>query len=97
MMQTRITALALLDRIFNSSSCLPSLVNATPIYLIFSNSFNDIPPICKDQWTGFLERRTTSVLEVLIFFQAMSHAAAKLFSAYYEPESEEVSKINHLQ
>ena len=36
----RITSLALPDRTFNSSSCLPSLVNVTPRHLNLSTCFN---------------------------------------------------------
>ena len=77
--KARITALALPDRTSNSSSCLPSLVNTSLRYLNFFNCFNDTPPTCREHWTEFLERRSTSVLEVLIFIPAMSHVAAKLF------------------
>ena len=73
--QARNTALALPNRTSNSSSCLPSLVNATPRYLNFSTYFNDTPPTYRKHWTGFLEKCRISVLEVLIFISAMSHAA----------------------
>ena len=79
--KARMTALALRDRTSNSSSCLPSLVNATPRYLNFSTCFNDTPPICREYWTGFLEKYTTSVLEVLSFIPAMSHAPANSYAA----------------
>ena len=74
--KARITALTLPDRTCNSSSCLPLLVNATPWYLNFSICFNDTPPTCREHRTEFLERCRTSVLEVLTFILAMSHAAA---------------------
>ena len=79
--KARITALALPDQTSNSSSSLPSLVNATPRYLNFFTCFNDAPPTCREHWTGFLERCSTAVLEVLIFIPAMSHAATKPFNA----------------
>ena len=75
--EARIVELVLLDRISNSSSCLPSLINATPRYLNFSTCFNDTPPTCREHWTRFLETCSTAVLEVLMFIPAMSHAAAK--------------------
>ena len=89
--KARITALALPYRTFNSSSCLPSLVNATPRYLNFFNCFNDAPPTWKEHRAGFLERCRISVLKVLIFISAMSHAAAKPFNACWRPDSEEAS------
>ena len=87
-----ITGLALLDQTTNSSSCLPSLVNVTPRYLNFSTCFNDTQPTCKEHCPGFLERGSTSVLEVLIFIRAMSHAAAKPFDECWRPDSEKSSK-----
>ena len=90
--KVRITALALSDRTSNSWSCLLSLVIATPRYLKFSTSFNDTPPTCKKHCTGFLKRCRTSVLEVLIFISAMSHAAAKPFNAWWRPDFKETSK-----
>ena len=86
------TALALPDRTSNSSSCLPSLVNATLRYLNFSTYLSDTLPTCREHWTGFLERFSTLVLEVLIFIRAMSRAAAKPFNACWRPDSEEASK-----
>ena len=68
--EARITAVALPDRRFNSSSSLSLFVNATPSYLNFFTYFNDTPPTCREHWTRFLERCRTSVLEVLIFISA---------------------------
>ena len=90
--RTRIAAFALPDQTSNSPSCLPSLVNANPRYLNFSTCFNDTPPTCREHWTGFLERCNTSILEMLIFIPAMSHAAAKPFNACWKPDSEDASK-----
>ena len=87
--KARITALALLDRTSNSSSYLLLLVNVTPRYLNFSICFNDTPPTCREHWTGFFERCRTSVLEVLIFIPAMSHAAA---NAVFEARFRESQK-----
>ena len=70
--EAHITAPALPDRTSNSSSCLPSLVNATQRYLNFFTCFNDAPPICREHWTGFLEKYSASDLEVLTFIAAMS-------------------------
>ena len=39
-----------------------------------------------------LEQCRTSVLQVLIFIPSMSHAAAKLFNAFWRP-----AKLNHLR
>ena len=91
-----ITALALPDRTSNSSSCQPSLLNATPRYLNFSTCFNDTPPTCREHWTGFLERCEASVLEVLIFIPAMSHAAAKPFKSVGGQIHRKLTKLNHL-
>ena len=88
-----IVALALPDRTFNCTVCLSSLVNATPRYLNFSTSFNDTPPTCREHWTGFLEKCSTSVLEVQIFIPGMSHAAAKLFNACWKPDARKSVKI----
>ena len=68
-------------------------MNATPRYPNFSICFDDTPPTCREHWTGFLERCRSSVLEVLIFISAMSHAAAKPFNACWRPDSKEASKI----
>ena len=89
--KARITALALPDRTSTSSSCLSSLVNAIPRYLNFFTCVNDTPSICREHWTEFLERCRFSVLEVLIFVPAMSHAAAKPFNACWRPDSEKTS------
>ena len=89
--KARITAFALPDRTSNSSSCLISLENAKPRYLNFFTCFNDTPPTCSE-WKDFLERCSTSVLKVLIFIPAMSHASAKPFSTSWKPDSEEDSK-----
>ena len=90
--KARITALALPDRTSNSLSCLPSLANATPRYLNFSTCFNDTQPTCREHWNGFIERCNTSILEELIFIPAMSHTAAKPFSACWRP-----AKLNYLR
>ena len=90
--EAHITALALPDRTSNSSSCLPSLVNVTPRYFNFSTCFNDTQPTCRKHWTGFLERCKTSVLEMLIFIPAISHAGARPFNACWRLDSEEASK-----
>ena len=82
------TALALFDRTCNSLSCLPSFVNATPRYLNFFTSFDDTPPTCRENWTGFFEKCSFLVLEVLIFISPVSHVAAKLFNACWRPDSE---------
>ena len=87
----RITALALPIRVSSSSSCLPSLVNATPRYLSFSTCFSDAPFTCNTHWSGFFERWSTSVLAVLIFIPAVLHASAKLFNARWRPDSVEES------
>ena len=76
----------------SSSSCLPSLVNATPRYLNFSTCFSGAPFTCNTHWSGFLERWSTSVLAVLIFIPAASHASAKLFNACRRPDSVEESR-----
>ena len=94
--KARITTLALLDRTSNSSSCLLSLVNATLRYLNFSTCFYDTPPTCREHWTGFLEKCSTSVLEVQIFIPAVSHAAAKPFNACWRQDSEKASKTKSL-
>ena len=91
----RITALASPDRTFNSSSCLPSIVNGTPCYLNFT-CFTDGPLTYKEHWTEFLKRCTISVFEVLILIPAMSHAAAKPFNACWTPDSE-ASKTKYLR
>ena len=88
----RIKALDFSDEKCNFPSCLSSLVNVTPRYLNFFNCFNDTPYTCRKNWTEFLGRSITSVLEVLIFIPAMSHAAAKPFNACWRPDSEEASK-----
>ena len=90
--KARTTTLVLPDRTSNSSSCLSSLVNATPRYLNFSTCFNDTPPTCKRHWKGFLERCRTSVLEELNFIPARLHAAVKPFNACWRPGFEEASK-----
>ena len=87
-----ITALALLIWVSSSSSCLPSLVNATPRYLNFSTCFSVAPFTCNTHWSGFLERWSTSILAVLIFIPAMLHASAKLFNARWRPDSVEESR-----
>ena len=97
--KARISALVLSDRTSNSSSCLPSLVNATSRYLKFSTYFNDTPSTCKERWTGFLEGCSISVpvLEMLIFIPAIPHAdAAKPFHACWRPNFEKANK-NHLR
>ena len=84
--KARITALALPNQTSNSSSCLPTLVNATPRYLNFSTCFNNTPPTCRKYWTGFLKKYGTSVLEVLIFIPAILHASAKAFNTCWRPD-----------
>ena len=86
-----ITVLTLSDRTSNSSSCLPSLVNATPRYSYVSTCFNGTSLTYRENLTKFLEGWCTSVLEVLIFIPAMSHAAAKTFNACWKSYSEEVN------
>ena len=86
------TALALRDQTCNSLSCLPSLVSTTPRYLKFSTCFNDTSPTCRKHWTGFFKRYRTSVLEVLIFILAMSHAAAKPFNVCWSLDSDKARK-----
>ena len=54
--KTRVTAFALGYRAFNSSSYLPSLLNATLRCLNISACFNDIPPTSRKHWTGFVKR-----------------------------------------
>ena len=90
--KARITALALPIRVSNSSSCLPSLVNATPRYLNFSTCFSVAPFTCNTHWLGFLKRWSTSVLAVLIFIPAVWHASAKLFNVRWRPDSVEESR-----
>ena len=90
--KARITALALPGQTSNSSSCLQSLVNATPRYLNFFHCFNYKSPACRQHWIRFVERCSTSVLEVLIFIPAMSHANAKSFNMCWRSDSEEASK-----
>ena len=90
--KARLAAIALPDRTSNSSSSLPSFVNSTPSYLNFSTYFNDTPPTCRKDWTGFLKRCSTSVLEILIFIPAMSHAAANSFNTCWRSDTEEASK-----
>ena len=46
--------------------------------------------------TRFHEKRSTLVLEVLIFIPAMSLAAAMLSHMCWRPDSEEAHKINKL-
>ena len=75
-----------------SSSCLPSLVNATPRYLNFSSCFRFAPFTCNTHWSGFLEKWCTSDLAVLIFIPAVLHASAKLFNARWRPDSAEESR-----
>ena len=94
--KARNTAISLPDQTSNSSSCLPSLVNAIPRYLNFSACFNDKPPTCREHWAEFLERCKTSVLEVLIFIPVISHAAAKPFNACWRPDFEEASKTKSI-
>ena len=91
------SALALPDRTFNSSSCLPSLVNVTPRYLYFSTRFHDTPTSCREHWTGFLERCKTSVLEVPIFVPAISHATASHLMLVGGQIPRKPAKLNHLQ
>ena len=95
--KARNAALALPDRASNFLFCFPSLVNATPRYLNFSTCFNDTPPTCREHWTEFLKRWRTSVLEVVIFIPAKSHAVAKPFDACWRPDSEETRKIIYLR
>jgi len=90
--KARITALALPIRKSSSLSCLPLLVNTTPRYLNFSTCFSDTPLTCNEQWSGFLERWSTSVSEALIFIPALLHVAAKSFNANWRPDSVEESK-----
>ena len=80
------------DQTSSSLFCLPRLVNASLRYLSFSTCFYDTSPSCREHWTRYLERCSTSVLEVLIFIPAMSHTAAKPSNAYWRPDSEEASK-----
>ena len=87
-----IIVLALPGKTSNSSSCHQSLVNATPRYLNFSTCFNNTSPTCREHWTGLLKRCSTSVLKLLIFIPAMSHAAVKPFNARKKP-----AKVNHLR
>ena len=93
-----ITALALPIRASSSSSCLPSLVNATPRYLNFSICFSVGSFTCKEHWSRFLERWSTSVLAALIFIPTVSRASAKLFNAPWRPdfvkESRTVLKVD---
>ena len=73
-------------------SCLIKLVNTTPRSLNFSIYFNDTPPTFREHWTRFLESRSSSVLEGLIFIPAVLHATAKPFITFWRPDSEEASK-----
>ena len=90
--KARITALALLDRTSNSLSCLSSLAETTPMFLNLFFYVNVNPPTCRKHWKRFLERWSTSVLEVMIFITAMSQAVAKPFNACWRPDSEKASK-----
>ena len=90
--KARISAFVLPDRISNFVSCLPSLVKVTQAYLTFT--CNDTPPTCRKYWTGFLERWSTSVLEVLMFIPVIALAAAQPFNACWRPDPEESSKTN---
>ena len=69
-------------------SSIPSLVNATSR----SACLNDTSPICIEYWTGFLERWSTSILKLLIFIPAMSHAVVNPFVAFRRPDFVEASK-----
>ena len=90
--KARIAVLVLRDRTSDSSSFLPSIVKAISKYFNFSTCFNDALTTRRDYWTRFPERFCSSVLEVLTFIPAMSHAAAKPFNACCRPDSEEASK-----
>ena len=74
---TALAVLALPDLTSNSSSCISSLVNAILKYLNFATCFNDTPPTCNKRWAGFLEKLSTSVLEVLMFIPSLLLAATK--------------------
>ena len=88
--------LCLIEHPILCTSCLQSLVNATPRYLNFSTCFNKTPPNCGKHWTGFFKRCSTSVSEMLVFIPAMSHAAAIPFNACWTPDSKKLAKLNHL-
>jgi len=75
----------------SSSSCFLSLVNTIPNCLNFSTCFSDSQLTYIEHWTGFLERESISVLVILIYISALSHAAAKSFNARWRPDSVEES------
>ena len=95
--KAHVTALVLLEQTFNSLSCIPSLVNATPRYLNFSTCFNDTPPTCIEHWKEFVDRWSISVLKKLIFIPAMSQAAAQPLNICWRPDLKKPAKLNHVR
>jgi len=63
---------------------LPSLVNSTLRHLNFSTC-------CSVHWLKLLERYNTLVFLVLIFIQALSHAAANQSNGCWRPCSQDAS------
>jgi len=61
--------------------CLPSIVNTTPRRLNLSTCCSVLSFTCRMHCLGFVERHSTSILLVLIFILARSHAAENRSSA----------------
>ena len=91
-----ITSLALLIRVSSSLSCLPSLVNATPRYLNNKCLLQCCSIHLQHALIRVFERRSAgaSVLAVLIFIPAVSHASTKLFNARRRADAVEKSRSN---
>jgi len=64
---------------------LLSLVNTTPRYLNVSNCCSVFPLTCRIHCLGCFERHNTSILLVLIFVPACSHAAENRSNACWRP------------